>query len=187
MLLSVIVVSGNIQLNPGSTTGSSAAAVAVLQFRWLPAFDLLTLTMLQRITTPSDKYCLFQAISLSLKHLHSYSLSITQTIINLAQSKLWTHSVDYLVFGFKSENSFHTQIHQYLMNRRYDFDIGNLGPLAVANALSIRLYIVDQLIPIIYLHACVSPHSQIDGHCYILLHYHADNYNAVNIVSLNLT
>ena len=144
-----MAISGYIQLNPGPTAGNSAADVAVLQLRRLPAFDFLMSTMLQRITTPSDGYCLFHAISLSLKHLHGCSLSITQTIIDLVQSELRSHIVDYLVFSFKSKNSFQTQIDQYLMNRKYDFDIGDLGLFAVANALSIHLYIVDQLTPII--------------------------------------
>ena len=170
MLLCVIVISGDIQLNPRPTTRNRAAAAVALQFRRLPAFDLLTPTMLQRISTPGDRHCLFHAISLSMKHLHSCSLSTRQTIINLVKSEIRTHTVNYLVFGFKSENSFHTQIDQYIMYRRYDFDIGDLGPLAVANALLIHLYIVDQLTPIIHLRACVSPRFQIDDYCYIIPH-----------------
>ena len=58
--------------------------------------------------------------------------------MDLVPSELRTLTVDYLVFIFKSENFFHTQIDQYQMNRIYDFDIGNLRPLAVTNALSIH-------------------------------------------------
>ena len=75
MLMCVIVISGDILLNSGPSNGSfAAAATAALQYKQLPAFDLLTPTMLQRITTPGDGHCLFHAISLSLKYLNDCSL-----------------------------------------------------------------------------------------------------------------
>ena len=183
IVLCVILISGDIHLNPGPTTRSITAFAATPQLRELPAFISLAPTQLQRINTPGDGHCLFHAVSLSLKHLYDLSLP-TALIINLVQNELLTHFIEYSSFGFSSENIFQSQVRQYLTYRRYNSAIGDLGPLAVANALAIRIYITDEVSSAVHLRATVNSRLPVGDSQYIILHYHVDHYSGIFIRGL---
>ena len=73
-----------------------------------------------------------------LPHQHGTIISTTD-IIEQEDMELILHFAEYSPFGFNTFESYQMQIERYLVSRIYDFNIDEIAPLAVANALSLRV------------------------------------------------
>ena len=154
----------------------------------LPAFASLKAVQLQCINTPSDGHCPFHAISLSLKHQH-HLRTPTELIINLIKQEFSNNSTEYMAFGFQSLSAFNTQINQYLASKMYNTAIGDITLLAIANLLSMNVYIVgnpNSASTVINFRACIQPRAIISEDRYVVVHYHTEHYSGVNIKGLLL-
>ena len=100
IVLSIILLSGDIQLNPGLHT---------FVLKSLPVIDHLQPSDLQLIQTPSDGHYLFHAIHLPLHHMHKLHLPV-QFIINATRHELLARSADYIQFGFLNVLDYQRQI-----------------------------------------------------------------------------
>ena len=81
---------------------------------------------------------------------------------------------DYLNCGLLTINEFRTQTIQYFTNRIYDSSLGDDMPLAIANTLSLRIYIIDNLNPI-HVSTCIEPRNKSNNSQFVILHYKADH------------
>ena len=98
-LLSIIILSGNVSVNPGPVTKIATQLPSKSSSLGLQPSDL------QLVTTPTDGHCLFHATRLSLLHQHNISLSVAN-IIDAVRSELYTNYAEYTAFGFVSFDDF---------------------------------------------------------------------------------
>ena len=74
----------------------------------------------------------------------------------------------------------------------YNTAIDDITPLAIANLLSMNVYIVgnpNSASTVINFRTCIQPRAIISEDRYVVIHYHAEHYSGVNIkgLLLNLT
>ena len=174
IVLSIILLSGDIQLNPSQST---------FVLNSLPVIDHLQPSDLQLIQTPSDGHCLFHAIHLSLHHKHKLHLPV-QFIINATRHELLARSADYIQFGFPNVLDYQRQIDRYLTDKIYNDVIGDLMLMAIANALNVRIIIVDDIIYKINQKTIIIPQSSVPDDKYIIVHLRAEHYSAINFNAL---
>ena len=125
----VILLCGDIHLNPGPVA---------LQLKSLPDFFSLTAADLRMIHTLSDGLCLLHATSLSLRHLHGLHIS-TRHLVDLGSRELHCNATDYLPFGFANVTELQRLTDCYIRQQSYNTLVGDIAPLAIANALCIRI------------------------------------------------
>ena len=174
IVLSIILLSGGIQLNLSPPT---------FVLKSLPVIDHLQSSDLQLIQTPSDGHCQFHTIHLSLHHMHKLHLPL-QFIINATRHELLARSADYIQFGFPNVLDYQRQIDRYLTDKIYNDVISDLMPMAIANALNVRIIIVDDIISKINQKAIIIPRSSVPDDKYIIVCLRAEHYSALNFNAL---
>ena len=78
-------------------------------------------------------------------------------------------------FGYDNINVFHDQVERYIVHNKYNSAIGDLAPMAIANAPSVPIYMLDEMLVSIRIKAFIEPRTNTDANKYIILHLHAEN------------
>ena len=168
---SILLLSGDIHLNLGPLS---------LRLRDLPSFYTLQPCDLLQVATPSHVHCLFHAASLFLHHVHGLHIPC-HDIIAFVRQELLNNADDYISFGYYNINVFHNQVKRYIVHKEYNSAIGDLSPMAVANALSVPIYMLDEMSASICDKAFIETRTNTDVNKYIILYLHAEHFSCVKI------
>ena len=107
-----------------------------------------------------------------------------QFIINATRHELLARSADYIQFGFPNVLDYQRQIDRYLTDKIYNNVISNLMPMAIANALNVRIIIVDDIINKINQKTIIIPRPSVPDDKHIIVHLRTEHYSAINFNAL---
>ncbi len=169
LTLITALLSGDIALNPGPLSGLPAniTGVAALQ----PSH-------LRKVATPGDGHCLFHAASLSLRLQLNINKS-SEDIITATRLEMLHNHTCYTVFGFSSFENYCSLTDNYLIHKVYNSNIGDVAPLAVANALSTQIIILDDITSSIHVRATIEP--RLPSGKSIMIHLLNEHYSGVKL------
>jgi hypothetical protein len=164
--LTLLLLSGNIKSNPGP-----ASSISLLQ----PEDILLP------VPTPADGHCLFHALSISLLHQLNIQLS-TNHVVNAVRTELLHNMNDYSSFGFNSAAEYLHLVDMYTVNKCYSSAIGDVAPLAAANALAVQVVILDSVSPNIHCCATIDHRATVPSSGTVYIYLRNEHYSGINIV-----
>ena len=96
--------------------------------------------------SPGDGHCLLHSVAASCNSLTRLSSSITtEQLMYMVRDEVIEHAELYLQFLVDScHNDLVYHMNQYVFNKIYDTDFGNLVPLVLANALHVNIGIISE-------------------------------------------
>ena len=101
-----------------------------------------------------------------------------EDLINIIEKELQDHSELYLGFYTKSREEFFSELSNYIKHKRYNSDICDIIPIVIANALKLKLKILNEKRHDSFETTIVEPFSA--SHTGVLfIHRKGDHYNGV--------
>ena len=181
----LLLATGTVHPNPGPTyrpTQNDVPSYVLSANSTLTDYlGLLHPNDIQIIPTPADGHCLFHAISLSFLYQHGVNIS-TEAIIKRVRNELLNNYDAYMPFGYTNFSLFLRQIERYLEHKIFDSTIGDMAPLAVANALEIQINILDKITASIHMHARIEHlQSSVKPGVGLLVYWHSDHYSGITL------
>ena len=92
-----------------------------------------------------DGHCLLYSVCASYNNQLSQLLPLNkEDLINIIEKELQDHSELYLGFYTKSRKEFFSELSNYIKHKRYNSDICDIIPIVIANALKLKLKILNE-------------------------------------------
>ena len=126
-----------------------------------------------------DGHCLLYSVCASYNNQLSQLLPLNkEDLINIIEKELQDHSELYLGFYTKSREEFFSELSNYIKHKRYNSDICDIIPIVIANALKLKLKILNEKRHDSFETTIVEPFSA--SHTGVLfIHRKCDHYNGV--------
>ena len=126
-----------------------------------------------------DGHCLLYSVCASYNNQLSQLLPLNkEDLINIIEKELQDHSELYLGFYTKSSEEFFSELSNYIKHKRYNSDICDIIPIVIANALKLKLKILNEKRHDSFETTIVEPFSAF--HTGVLfIHRKGDHYNGV--------
>ena len=126
-----------------------------------------------------DGHCLLYSVCASYNNQLSQLLPLNkEDLINIIEKELQDHSELYLGFYTKSREEFFSELSNYIKHKRYNSDICDIIPIVIANALKLKLKILNEKRHDSFETTIVEPFSA--SHTGVLfIHRKGDHYNGV--------
>ena len=126
-----------------------------------------------------DGHCLLYSVCASYNNQLSQLLPLNkEDLINIIDKELQDHSELYLGFYTKSREEFFSELSNYIKHKRYNSDICDIIPIVIANALKLKLKILNEKRHDSFETTIVEPFSA--SHTGVLfIHRKGDHYNGV--------
>ena len=149
--------------------------------------EMLSSGLLQRnfkiVKTPADGFCLLHSVSRSLNAQisHCYDLDINKLITCLKEEAM-QHIDEYSGFC-ESISALIDQMYDYIENKNYDTDFGNVIPLLLANSIEIDICILYRHGDVL---GCrIVECSKKDANVCVFIYKVGDHYDAIYPISYN--
>ena len=126
-----------------------------------------------------DGHCLLYSVCASYNNQLSQLVPLNkEDLINIIEKELQDHSELYLGFYTKSREEFFSELTNYIKHKRYNSDICDIIPIVIANALKLKLKILNEKRHDSFETTIVEPFSA--SHTGVLfIHRKGDHYNGV--------
>ena len=126
-----------------------------------------------------DGHCLLYSVCASYNNQLSQLLPLNkEDLINIIEKELQDHSELYLGFYTKSREEFFSELSNYIKHKRHNSDICDIIPIVIANALKLKLKILNEKRHDSFETTIVEPFSA--SHTGVLfIHRKGDHYNGV--------
>ena len=126
-----------------------------------------------------DGHCLLYSVCASYKNQLSQLLPLNkEDLINIIEKELLDHSELYLGFYTKSREEFFSELSNYIKHKRYNSDICDIIPIVIANALKLKLNILNEKRHASFETTIVEPFSASNTGV-LFIHRKGDHYNGV--------
>ena len=126
-----------------------------------------------------DGHCLLYSVCASYKNQLSQLLPLNkEDLINIIEKELLDHSELYLGFYTKSREEFFSELSNYIKHKRYNSDICDIIPIVIANALKLKLNILNEKRHDSFETTIVEPFSASNTGV-LFIHRKGDHYNGV--------
>ena len=131
----LLLASGDVKPNPGPALGSPK------QQPTQRAYSNISFHTLQYIDVLGDGHCFIHALKISLHHFIDLDISYDSLCKSL-QDELQSNYDKYSPFTRCTLIKYRRQVTEYFVYKRYNSDLVDCLPLAAANALCVRIFII---------------------------------------------
>ena len=126
-----------------------------------------------------DGHCLLNSVCASYKNQLSQLLPLNkEDLINIIEKELQDHSDLYLGFYTKSREEFFRELSNYIKHKIYNSDNCDIIPIVIANALKLKLNILNEKRHDSFETTIVEPFSASNTGV-LFIHRKGDHYNGV--------
>ena len=126
-----------------------------------------------------DGHCLLYSVCAAYNNQCQYLQPINkQIVINALLEELNGHLDTYLVFYTRSRSEFLAELDGYIKYKRYNSDIGDIIPNAIANALNIVFHILNEEHHSSFTSVEIHPRG-VNNNGSIYIHRKSDHYNGI--------